>query len=116
MKKILFIVTLIASIFIINNFVRSIYSLWQKKEFIVRAQKELEMKKKENQELKAKLDIVQNKDFVEEEARNKLLLVKQGEKRVVIDERLIREEEKKKSLEQKTGITNLREWWKLFFN
>jgi len=42
MKKILFITAVVASIFIINSLVRSIYDLWGKQDLITKAQKELD--------------------------------------------------------------------------
>lgn len=116
MKKILFIAVLIASVFIVNNFVHSIYNLWRKKDLIVKIQKELEQKKKENIELKKKLGMVQNSEFIEEEVRNKLMLVKPGENRVVIDEKLIKDAENGRGEKGKASIkNNLQKWWDLFF-
>lgn len=116
MKKILFITILIIAVFIVNNFVHSIYNLWQKKDLVVKIQKELEQKKKENIELKNKLGMVQDSQFIEKEARDKLMLVKPGESRVVIDEKLIKEVEGVNVKKEKTNVqNNLQKWWGLFF-
>ncbi|GEM_PF-1874443 len=84
MKRLAFLSVVLISLIVINNLVHSIYDLWQKKEFIARGQRELEFQKKENQELRNKLQVVNRPDFVETEARNKLFLQKQGESRVVL--------------------------------
>ncbi len=42
MKKIVFFVITISSLFIINNLVHSIYNLWQKQDLMVKAKTELE--------------------------------------------------------------------------
>src|SRR3990167_7781641 len=99
MKKILFIVAIVASIFIINSLVRSIYDLWKKQDLITQAQKELEREKH------------QNNQFVEEEARNKLLLVKPGEESVIIPQDLLSSQ----SSQRKNIDThpNFRKWWDL---
>lgn len=78
-KKIVFFVILLASLFTINNLVHSIYTLWHKETLIEKAKIELEKEKKENQTLKQKLTVVRKPQFVEEEARNKLFLAKPGE-------------------------------------
>lgn len=116
MKKIIFIITIIASTFIINNFVQSIYNLWRKKDLVVEIQRELEAEKKENKELKDKLQIVNNPEFVEEEARNKLFLTKPGEERLIVDSKLLEMiKSKQESLLKKDDRSNSQKWWDLFF-
>lgn len=44
-KKIVFFIILISSLFIINNLVHSIYTLWQKKHLVVDMQAEVEKEK-----------------------------------------------------------------------
>lgn len=114
MKKILFISTIIASIFIINNLVRSIYTLWNKQDLLVKAEKNLEVKKKENEELKKQLVVVKSPDFVEKEARNKLFMVKPGESQIVIPEDLLKASESAKQRVQDLR-PNWKKWWDLFF-
>ena len=112
MKKILFIVAIVASIFIINSLVRSIYDLWGKQDLITKAQKELDSEKRENKELKSKLSQAQSSKFVEEEARNKLLLIKPGEQQVIIPQDLLSSSD---SAKKKDTRPNFRKWWDLFF-
>lgn len=111
MKKIIFIITIIVSILIINNLVHSIYDLWQKKDLIGKAQQELVRQKQENQKLKSRLSYVESKDFIEKEARDKLLLLKPGEEQVLILQNLIQEKE----IESKDNTPNWKKWWELFF-
>lgn len=84
MKKIAFFTVLIISLFIINNLVRSIYNLWQKQDLLTKAKNEVVKEKQLNEALKKQLTVVSSPDYVEEEARNKLLLRKNGEKIVLI--------------------------------
>jgi cell division protein FtsB len=79
MKKVVFFVIIIISIFIINNFFHSIYRLWQKQDLLTEVKNDLSEQKKERQKLTKQLEAVENPAFVEEEARNKLFLVKPGE-------------------------------------
>ncbi len=83
-KKILFFTIIIASVFIINNLVHSIYTLWQKQQLVDNARRELIREKEENQELKRRLSMARDPLFIEEEARNKLFLTKPGEGVIVI--------------------------------
>lgn len=115
MKKIVYVGVIIISIFIINNFVRSIFNLWSKQDILVKAQKELIDKKRKNEDLKKKLSIVQSQDFLEKEARNKLLMVKPGEKQVLISQELLNSTgSAKERLEE--NKPNWQKWWELFFN
>lgn len=111
MKKIVYIVVIVISLVVINNLVRSIYDLWHKKDVIVSSQDQLEAAKKENARLKAQLKNSQNSQFVEEEARNKLLLVKPGEQNVIIPHDLIATDSGK----AKDARPNWKKWWNLFF-
>lgn len=79
MKKTLFIVAVIVFLVIINNLVRSIYSIWQKDKLALNAEKALSFQKEENQRLKAELSYVQTPEFIEKEARDKLFMTKPNE-------------------------------------
>lgn len=113
MKKLAFLFIVLISLVIINNLVRSIYNLWQKKEFVTRAQGELEFQKKGNQELKNRLQIVNNPGFVETEARNKLFLQKQGESRVVLPAMTQASSSSEVSI---LDVPSWQKWLDLFFN
>ncbi len=114
MKKVVYLLILIISLFIINNLIRSIFSLWQKHDLIGEAQKELQQEKNENQKLQDQLDRVKRTEFVEEEARNKLFMVKPGEK-VVIMGNTPSDSEQKKSSPKEIVIPIWQQWWNLFF-
>jgi cell division protein FtsB len=89
-KKVLFFLTIAASLFIIKDLVYSIYTLWSKKDLLVAAEKQLEREKRENLQLRANLTEVKKPEFVEEEARNKLFFIKPGESIVVLPENTAR--------------------------
>ncbi len=63
---------------------RSIYNLWQKQDLLTKAKNEVVREKRQNDELKKQLSVVSAPEYVEEEARNKLLLRRNGEKIVLI--------------------------------
>ena len=56
---------------------------------MAKSQKDLEREKAESRNLKVRLTYVQNDAFIEEEARNKLFLVKPGESGVIVPKDLI---------------------------
>ena len=60
MKKVVFILILIISLLIINNLVRSIYSLWNKQALLVNAKSQLEDEKKKHAQLQQQLAQVKN--------------------------------------------------------
>jgi cell division protein FtsB len=109
MKKVFFAITVIILLIIVNNLVHSIYDIWQKKDFLTEAEKELSFQKQENQRLKSQLSYSKTEEFIEKEARNKLFMVKRGEQRVLISK------ESEKPQEEKTNDSNWKQWWNLFF-
>jgi cell division protein FtsB len=111
MKKITFIIIVIILLFIINDLVRSTYDIWQKKDYVTQAQDELNFQKQENQRLKSALSYSQTQEFIETEARDKLFMVKEGEKKVLIS----KDTEGLQELLQKDNDPNWKKWWKLFF-
>jgi len=111
MKKFLFIVTVIICLFVINDLVYSIYDIWQKKDFVTEAQKQLNFQKQENQRLKSALSYSQTPEFIEKTARDKLFMVKKGEQKVLIPE----EPEETLQNEKKANQPNWKKWWNLFF-
>ncbi len=112
MKKVLAIFVVIACLLIINNLIHSIYSLWQKRDLVTSAQEELNKAKEQNRVLKSKLSLVDSPQFVEEEARNKLFLVKPGEE-ILITKDLPNASSSAQS--NGNGKPNWQKWWELFF-
>lgn len=122
MKRALFFITLIVSLFVINNLVRSIFNLWQKQQLVEQAGKELSKEKEENQKLKNELSNVEGQGFIEEQARNKLLLLRPDEQRILIADNLslaTRSGKKSKGEGKEANPdsigANWKKWWELFF-
>ena len=109
-KKILFVFVIIVCLIVIQGLIRSIYDLWNKQDVVVKAQKELDKEKEENRRLKAQLIFVKSNDFVEQEARNNLFLVKPGESGVIVPEELI----KKRRIKREIVSPNWQQWINLF--
>src|SRR6185437_3210160 len=83
-KKIAFFSVIIILLITINNLIHSIYTVWQKQDLIIQAQKNLAAEKEENQRLKKDIAQVNRPQFIESEARDKLLLAKPGEGIVIL--------------------------------
>lgn len=113
-KKIGFFIAVIALLLIINNFIHSLYTLWQKNNLITHAQIELEKEKKENQDLKKQLSEVNNQQFVEEEARDKLFMTKPGEGIILIPTNYLPITPSPRPTPSETQ-PNWKKWWNLFF-
>jgi len=112
MKKAAFILIVLILLFIINGLAHSIYDLWHKQDLLTSAQKELSQEKLQNQKLKAGLSYVQTPQFIEEQAHNKLFLVKPGEQEVLISQTLKNTNQPQKQIQ---NTPNWQKWLKLFF-
>lgn len=113
-KKIAFFASVIILILTINNLVRSIYSVWQKQDLIIQAQKELDTQKTENTKLKRDIVQVNQPQFVESEARDKLLLAKPGEGIIIIpNSQLIASPSTAPHIVDPRP--NWQKWWDMFF-
>lgn len=113
MKRVFIIIIMLISLLVINNLVRSIISLSQKEQLISSAQKQLDKEKKEHDLLKQQLQQVNNTRFVEEQARNKLFMVRDGEQLVILPKSVstIEQTQIKKHTEKKAPFE---EWIALF--
>ncbi len=110
-KKAVFIVIVIVLLVIINNLLHSIYDIWSKQDLLIQAQKELSNEETKNQKLKAGLSYAQTPQFVEQEARNKLFLIKPGEQDVLVPSVSGNQVQK----QDKAEIPNWQKWLNLFF-
>ena len=112
MKKAGFILIVLILLFIINGLAHSIYDLWHKQDLVTSAQKQLSEEKLQNQKLKAGLSYVKTRQFIEEQAHDKLFLVKPGEQEVLISKTLQNQNQVQK---QAQNTPNWQKWFQLFF-
>ena len=111
MKKLLVIFVILTLLFLIRNTFFSIVEVLNNGDAAGTLKKELEGEKKKNEFLTQRLFYVKTNGFVEEEARRKLGLVKQGEHTVIAPSAPTKEE---KTVEIDTR-PNWEKWWSLFF-
>lgn len=114
MKRTLFLLATGILIIMGYNLSISIYTLWQKRDVIVNAQKELEEQKRENKELKKQYEEAKKPQFIEQEARDKLLLVKPGESEVVLPP-ISPQASGSGKANPSESVPNWKKWWNLFF-
>lgn len=115
MKRILFFTVIAIAILSMVHSVESVYNLWQKQNIISQTQKRVQTDEKENKKLQEQLHVISQSSFVEEEARNKLFMVKPGEQMVFIPADALASP----SGTPETSVDLLsswEQWWRLFFN
>ena len=98
-------------ILVIVSIIRSIYSLWQKEHLVIEQEQLKEKLVQEQKQLQAKLKYVENPEFIEQQARNKLNLQKEGEAVVVLPKNLT----KAKVDIPPQAVPVWQQWLKLFF-
>ncbi len=86
-KKILVIAICIALLILVKNISSSIFSTHERSQILKELQGELSNKKEQEVLLTQKLSIAKTDAFVENEARSKLGLVREGEK-ILVDEKI----------------------------
>lgn len=112
MKKIAYVLIIVGLLLIINSLSHSIIDLWSKQDLVKNAQLKLDQEKKENKELKNRLKIVQDRSFIESEARDKLFMVKPGEKEVILPSGT---KDENKAAQNESEKENWQKWISLFF-
>lgn len=85
MKKILFLIIIILFIVYIVQSTNELYGLWKKQGLLVQAKLNLQKAHQEHEKLLRQLSIASQPGFVEEQARNKLFLIKPGEYHVLLE-------------------------------
>lgn len=102
MKKVIVLFICIVCLFVIQGLVRSIWTLWEKRDVLVRKQEELNRIKKEYAALKKHEQKVNDPQFAEAEIRNKLFYVKPNEKVVLLPLGIATEKGKQKDEKKDT--------------
>lgn len=111
-RNLLLFLAVIIGIILVVNYSKRILSLRTTSQKVAEADAQLEKLKSENEALKRELEYKKSEKFAEEEIRNKLGLVKEGETIVILPGE---KEEPESSLSQKQHISNWQKWKNLFF-
>jgi len=113
MKKVIYAIIIIFSIYISNNLIQSIYNLLQKQDLVTMASAELVKEKNEYEKLKDQLEKVKRVDFIEEEARNKLFMVQPGEQLVLVPQEVLQASQKVDD-QEKPDLPYWQQWLSIF--
>lgn len=113
MKKVIYAIIIIFSIYISNNLIQSIYNLLQKQDLVTMASAELVKEKNEYEKLKDQLEKVKRVDFIEEEARNKLFMVQPGEQLVLVPQEVLQASQKVED-QEKPDLPYWQQWLSIF--
>ena len=114
-KKPIQILIIIIGIVLIVSLSRSILKMFKARDELRLVEQKIEELQKEAASLTVKKEFYQSEDFIEQEARNKLNMVKEGETVVVLPsnlEEIFREREK----QPQTSLPNWRQWLNLFLS
>ena len=115
-KKVLIVIISLICIVIAYNLLTQIFNALKSEERLSDAAQSLYNLEVKNKQLKQRLEEISSKDFIEEQARNKLNLSKLGETMVIIPDEKINEILGASESAQEKRLPNWLGWWKVFFN
>lgn len=111
MKRIIFLTISFILLVVIINMVKSLYDLYSKKDVLIQTQQKLTELQQQHNQLQKDLKKSTTQQFIEQQARDKLFLVKPGESMVILPNTT----SGAKGSTQKEQIPNWQQWWGLFF-
>ena len=114
-KRLFRLIIFFLSVFVIIGLGRSVYGLWRRTDIVRERREELAKIQEENRQLQEKLMEMQSPDFIEQQARDKLGLLKEGEVVVLIETPVPASVEGILTAEVHDKRLKWRAWWNLFF-
>jgi len=115
-KRQIRLVFIIIAVYLIISLCRNIWRLEKSKERIKEAETRREELEREREELAQKLRYLESDEFLEKQARDKLLMAKKGETVVILPEEIQEIAERVEvGVEEKEIKENWRKWLKLFW-
>lgn len=103
------------SAILVVNLSRSIWDLWRRRDIVAERQEVLHRLEIENKRLKDELTYSESPLFIEQEARNRLGLGREGEEVVLLPKEQGTGDKKQATEEGKESVPNWKRWWRLFF-
>lgn len=113
--RIIRLMVIVVSAVLIVNLSRSIWDLWRRRDILGERQAVLQRLEAQNKSLQSELEYAQSPEFIEQEARNRLGLGKEGEIVVLMPNdkfQMSNEKTEEKAIEY---LPNWKKWWRLFF-
>lgn len=114
-KKVVLPVVLIGGLYLIVVLSRDLWQVLGSRSRISEAEEQVKILEKEQREFKDELERVNADGFVEKEARDKLLLAKEGEVVLLLPQQQNLEVRDDNLEEDQKELENWEKWWNLFF-
>lgn len=103
------------SAILVVNLSRSIWDLWRRRDILGERQAVLKRLEDENIRLKGELIYSESPFFVEQEARNRLGLGREGEAVILMPNDKFQMTNEKTEEKTVVNLPNWKKWWRLFF-
>ncbi|MEK7141826.1 MAG: septum formation initiator family protein [Patescibacteria group bacterium] len=113
--RIVRLIIIVVSLVLIVNLTRSIWDLWRRRDILGERQAVLRRVEAEHARLQKELEYAQSPEFIEQEARNRLGLAREGESVVILPKLQITNSKTQTKEEKGENIPNWKRWWRLFF-
>lgn len=114
-RRIVYAATILIGLVLIFNLVRTLSQTYRSGQRVATLAQEVEELKIEEEQLGQQLKYRQSEEFVEQQARDKLALIKPGETVVVFDDKSQILSTKSQKEENRSEQPNYQQWWGLFF-
>lgn len=114
-RRVIRLVIIGVSVVMVINLSRSIWDLWRRRDVLGERQEVLRRVEEENRRLQSELEYAQSPEFIEQEARNRLGLGREGETVVLLPKSQIPNPNDQTRGEKEENLPNWKRWWRLFF-
>ena len=116
-RRIVRFIVIVVSMVIVINLSRSIWDLWRRRDILGERQEVLRRTQEENKRLQSELEYAQSPEFIEQEARNRLGLGREGEEVILIRpiNKSDQSDQLKSTEKQEEKGPKWKKWWRLFF-
>ena len=114
-RRIVRFIVIVVSIVMVINLSRSIWDLWRRRDVLGERQEVLRRTQEENKRLQSELEYAGSGEFIEQEARNRLGLGREGETVVMLPKSQITNPNNQTKQEKEEKFPNWKRWWRLFF-
>lgn len=108
-------IIIVVSMVLVVNLSRSIWDLWRRRDYLGERQSALKRVEAEHSRLQKELEYAQSDEFIEQEARNRLGLGREGETVVLLPKSQIPNPNDQTRGEKEENLPNWKRWWMLFF-
>lgn len=108
-------IVIAVSAVLVVNLSRSIWDLWRRRDILTEREAVLGRLEEENKRFQGELEYAQSPEFIEQEARNRLGLGREGEAVVLMPNDKFQMTNGKAEEKAIENLPNWKKWWRLFF-